>query len=319
MLTPSSLSSGSKIAIVAPARKVSPDDISFAVRYIKEKGYVPVYDERLFMSHNQFAGDDMERAAVLQDYLDSPDIDAILCARGGYGTIRIIDKLNFDKFLEKPKWIVGYSDVTVFHAKMQSIGCESLHATMPVNFADNTQDALNSLFDALKGEPLSYEIPSTPINIYGTAQAELVGGNISVLYSLLASDIFPDTDGKILFLEDLDEYLYHIDRMMTAFSRAGKLDNIKGLIIGGLTKMHDNNIPFGMTAEQIIMEKVKDKDIPVCFNFPAGHIDDNRCLILGKKVELTVGKTTRLQDNKTTRQRDNKTTLNTLAISLLIL
>ena len=278
-----------KISLIAPARKVSEDEMSFAIDYIRNSGFELVYDKRLFNSCNQFAGDDDVRATLIQEYLDRDDIDAIFCARGGYGSVRIIDRLNFDKFLKKPKWVVGYSDVTVLHAKLQSLGCESLHATMPINYADNTKASLDSLFNFLKGESLSYEIDSTPINICGTAEAELVGGNISVLYSLLGSDIFPDTDDKILFLEDLDEYLYHIDRMMTALVRAGKLDNIKGLVVGGLTKMHDNNVPFGMTAEEIILEKVKGKNIPVCFNFPAGHINDNRTLILGRKAKLTVG------------------------------
>ena len=278
-----------KISLIAPARKVTEDEMSFAIDYIKNRGFEPVYDKRLFDSYHQFAGNDDARASLIQEYIDSDDIDAIFCVRGGYGTVRIIDKLNFDKFLKKPKWIIGYSDITVLHAKLQSLGCESIHATMPINFTDNTQAALDSVFNFLKGEKISYEIDSTPINTYGTAEAELVGGNISVLYSLLGSDIFPDTDGKILFLEDLDEYLYHIDRMMTALVRAGKLDSIKGLVVGGLTKMHDNNIPFGKTAEEIILEKVRDKNIPVCFNFPAGHIDDNRALILGRKAKLSVG------------------------------
>ena len=268
--------------------------MSFAFDYIRSRGHNPVYDERLFDSCHQFAGDDEARAALMQEYLDRDDIDVILCARGGYGTVRIIDKLNFDKFLQKPKWIAGYSDVTVLHAKLQSLGCESLHSTMPINFADNTAASLDSLFDAIEGKHITYQIPSSEINIKGKAEAQLVGGNISVLYSLLGSDIFPDTEGKILFLEDLDEYLYHIDRMMTALQRAGKLDNIKGLIVGGLTKMHDNNIPFGMSAEEIILEKVKTKNIPLCFGFPAGHIDDNRTLILGKTTLLEVGDTVKL-------------------------
>ena len=288
MISPKLLSKGSKVAIVATARFVTEKDIESALRRLEAMGFVPVYDDRLFAACDQFAGDDDSRAATLQSYLDDPEIDAILCARGGYGTVRIIDKLNFDKFLLNPKWIIGYSDVTVLHAKLQSIGCESLHATMPINFSDNTEEALDSLYDALTKGNLSYEIENAPINIYGEAEAELVGGNISVLYSLLGSSSFPDTDGKILFLEDLDEYLYHIDRMMAALKRAGKLDNIKGLIVGGLTKMHDNAIPFGKTAEQIIFEYVKDQNIPVCFNFPAGHIDDNRAMVFGRKIRLAV-------------------------------
>lgn len=284
MITPSSLSSGSKIALAAPARKVAEDDIAFAVEYIRQRGFVPIYDERLFLSHNQFAGNDEQRASVLQHYLDADDIDAIMCVRGGYGTVRIIDRLDFDKFMQKPKWIVGYSDVTVLHAKMQSLGIESLHATMPINFHDNSKQALDTLFDALCGKEIKYDLPQQTLDILSKMKGEVVGGNISVLYSLLGSDIFPDVEGKVLFLEDLDEYLYHIDRMMMAFQRAGIFDKIGGLIIGGLTKMHDNAIPFGMTAEEIISEKTKDKNIPTVFNFPAGHINDNRAIILGRRV-----------------------------------
>lgn len=284
MITPSSLSSGSKIALAAPARKVAEDDIAFAVEYIRQRGFVPIYDERLFLSHNQFAGNDEQRASVLQHYLDADDIDAIMCVRGGYGTVRIIDRLDFDKFMQKPKWIVGYSDVTVLHAKMQSLGIESLHATMPINFHDNSKQALDTLFDALCGKEIKYDLPQQTLDILSKMKGEVVGGNISVLYSLLGSDIFPDVEGKVLFLEDLDEYLYHIDRMMMAFQRAGIFDKIGGLIIGGLTKMHDNAIPFGMTAEEIISEKTKDKNIPTVFNFPAGHINDNRAIILGRRI-----------------------------------
>lgn len=296
MITPSSLLSGSKIALVAPARKVAEDDMALAVEYIRQRGFVPVYDERLFMSYNQFAGSDEERASVLQQYLDDAEIDAIMCVRGGYGTVRIIDRLDFDKFMQKPKWVVGYSDVTVLHAKLQSLGVESLHATMPINFKDNTSQSLDSLFDALTGKSIIYEIKPTAGSRHLVANSQklkassqLVGGNISVLYSLLGSDIFPDTKGKILFIEDLDEYLYHIDRMMYAFERAGKFDGIKGLIVGGLTKMHDNAINFGQPAEEIIFDRVKDKNIPVVFDFPAGHIDDNRALVLGRMTEIEFG------------------------------
>ena len=284
MITPSSLSSGSKIALVAPARKVAEDDIAFAVEYIRQRGFVPIYDERLFLSYNQFAGNDEQRASVLQHYLDADDIDAIMCVRGGYGTVRIIDRLDFDKFMQKPKWIVGYSDVTVLHAKMQSIGIESLHATMPINFQDNSKQALDTLFDALCGKEIKYDLSQQTLDILSKMKGEVVGGNISVLYSLLGSGIFPDVEGKVLFLEDLDEYLYHIDRMMMAFQRAGIFNKIGGLIIGGLTKMHDNAILFGMTAEEIISEKIKDKNIPTVFNFPAGHINDNRAIILGRRI-----------------------------------
>lgn len=280
------MTAGSKVALVAPAKKILFDEISFAIDYIRERGFIPVYDERLFIEHNQFAGNDDERAAVLQYYLDDYDIDAIMCVRGGYGTVRIIDKLNFDKFLQNPKWIVGYSDVTVLHCKLQSLGVESLHATMPINFPTNTIESLGTLFDALMGKEVTYDYPESPYSIKGETEGIIVGGNISVLYSLLGSDIFPDTKDKILFIEDLDEYLYHIDRMMMAFERAGVLDEIRGLVVGGLTKMHDNEVPFGKTAEEIIQEKVNGKNIPVIFNFPAGHVYDNRAIVLGRNFKM---------------------------------
>ena len=284
MKTPQYLKKGSKIALVAPARKISRDEIATAVKWIEEKGFVAVYDDRLFAEYHQLAGDDDFRASVLQDYLDRDDIDAILCVRGGYGTIRIVDKLDFTKFEKHPKWIVGYSDVTVLHAKMQQLGYHSIHGTMAINFEKNTKEALESLYDALVGKhqmvgrflaPEALGMTTTMNNI------PIVGGNLSVLYSMLGSDLFPETDGKILFIEDLDEYLYHIDRMMMALKRAGKLSNLKALLVGAFSDMHDNTIPFGMTAKEIIYEKVKEYGYPVIWDYPAGHIDNNLAIVLG--------------------------------------
>ena len=281
MKTPPYLKKGSKIALVAPARKISRDEIAAAVKWIEEKCFVAVYDDRLFAEYHQLAGDDDFRASVLQDYLDRDDIDAILCARGGYGTIRIVDKLDFTKFAKHPKWIIGYSDVTVLHAKMQQLGYQSIHGTMAINFEKNTEDALESLYNALIGtrdNVRTHRCASLQSDFDGL---QIVGGNLSVLYSMLGSDLFPETDGKILFIEDLDEYLYHIDRMMMALKRAGKLANLKALVVGAFTDMHDNTIPFGMTAKEIIYEKVKDYGYPVLWDFPAGHIDDNQAIIFG--------------------------------------
>ena len=277
MKTPEYLKKGSKIALVAPARKISREEIAAAVKWIEEKGFVAVYDDRLFAEYHQLAGDDDFRASVLQDYLDRDDIDAILCARGGYGTIRIVDKLDFTKLAIHPKWIVGYSDVTVLHAKMQQLGYQSIHGTMAINFEKNTKEALESLYDALTGKWNAVEtFQETSLQ-----DAQIVGGNLSVLYSMLGSDLFPETDGKILFIEDLDEYLYHIDRMMMGLKRAGKLANLKALLVGAFSDMHDNTIPFGMNAKEIINEKVKEYGYPVIWDYPAGHIDDNRAIILG--------------------------------------
>ena len=280
MKTPDYLKKGSKIALVAPARKISREEIASAIKWIAEKGFVAVYDDRLFADYHQLAGDDDFRAGVLQYYLDRDDIDAILCARGGYGTIRIVDKLDFTKFAEHPKWIIGYSDVTVLHAKMQQLGYQSIHGTMAINFEKNTEEALESLYEALIGTRDNVETHGRA-SLQSFDNVPIVGGNLSVLYSMLGSDLFPVTDGKILFIEDLDEYLYHIDRMMMALKRAGKLSNLKVLLVGAFTDMHDNAIPFGMTAKEIIYEKVKEFGYPVIWDFPAGHIDNNLAIVLG--------------------------------------
>ena len=284
------LKQGSKIAIAAPARRVTPEEMAYGIQWLKEQGFVPVYDDRLFVEHHIFAGDDNFRAAVFQEYLDNEEIEAIWLARGGYGGIRIIDKLDFTKFLQHPKWITGFSDSTVIHGKLQRLGIPSLHAPMPFYFANKTEKAKQSLFDALMGKPLRYELPANPLNRLGEMEGEIVGGNLSVLMGINGSDIFPETDGKILLIEEVDEYIYHIDRMMRGLKRAGKLANLKGLIVGGLTQIHDNAHPFGQTAEEVIAEVVSEYDYPVCFGFPAGHFDDNRVLIFGQKSRLEVTK-----------------------------
>ena len=284
------LKTGSKVAIAAPARMVTREEMAFGIQWLKDMGFVPVYDDRLFNQYYIFSGDDDTRAAVFQDYLDNEEIDAIWLARGGYGSIRIIDKLDFTKFLQHPKWIVGFSDGTILHGKLNRLGVPSLHAAMPFYFANKTPEAKQSLYDALTGKPLQYAFSSHPLNRCGEAEAEVVGGNLSVLIGVMGSETFPETDGKILFIEEVDEYIYHIDRMMHCLKRAGKLDRLKGLIVGGLTQIKDNTHPFGMTAEQVIAEAVSEYDSPVCFGFPAGHWDDNKALYLGLSSRLIVTK-----------------------------
>lgn len=280
------------MAVAAPARKVTREEMSYAIHWLKENGFVPVYDDRLFAEHYIFAGDDDFRAAVLQEYLDDEDIEAIWLARGGYGSIRIIDKLDFTKFLQHPKWIIGFSDATVFHGrihgKLNKYGISSLHASMPYCFENKTQEARQSLYDVLMGSSLCYEFPSHPLNRIGTVEAEVVGGNLSVLYSMMGSYTFPEVDGKILFIEEVDEYIYHIDRMMRGLKRAGKLEKLKGLIVGGLTQIHDNPDPFGQTVEEVIADAVADYDYPLCFGFPAGHFADNRALVLGEEISVEI-------------------------------
>ena len=284
------LKPGSKIVIAAPARCVLREEMAIAIEWLKEQGFVPVYDDALFAQHHIFAGSDDFRAAVFQHYLDSEEIEAIWCARGGYGSIRIVDRLDFSKFLEHPKWLVGFSDITVFHGKLNRLGVPTLHASMPFYFANKTPEAKQSLYDALTGKPLQYAFSSHHLNRCGEAEAEVVGGNLSVLIGMMGSETFPETDGKILFIEEVDEYIYHIDRMMHCLKRAGKLDRLKGLIVGGLTQIKDNTHPFGMTAEQVIAEAVSEYDYPVCFGFPAGHWDDNKALYLGLSSRLIVTK-----------------------------
>jgi muramoyltetrapeptide carboxypeptidase len=279
---------GSKIGIVAPARKVTPEEMQFAIDWLKENGFVPVYDDRLFVEHHIFAGNDDFRAAVFQEYLDNEQIEAIWLARGGYGCIRIIDKLDFTKFLEHPKWIIGFSDTTVIHSKLSRLGIPSLHAAMPFYFANKTPEAKQSLLDTLLGKPLHYFFSSHKLNRIGQMEGEIVGGNLSVLYSMMGSNTFPELEEKILFIEEVDEYIYHIDRMMHALKRSGKLKYLKGLVVGGLTQIHDNPDPFGMTIEEVIAEAVSDYYYPVCFGFPAGHFDDNRALFFGQKSRIEV-------------------------------
>ena len=282
------LKAGSKIAIAAPARKMSLEQMQFAIDWLIEKGFTPVYDDRLFAEHYIFAGDDNFRAAVLQKYLDNENIEAIWLSKGGYGSIRIIDKLDFTKFMQHPKWIIGFSDTTVFHGKLSYLGCPSLHACMPFCFEKKTLEAKQSLFDVLIGKPLRYEFPAHPLNRLGEMEGEIVGGNLSVLYGMIGSNSFPETDGKILFIEEVDEYIYHIDRMMHGLKRAGKLEHLKGLIIGGLTQIHDNPEPFGMSVEEVIAEAVAGYCYPLCFGFPAGHLDDNRAVVFEQKARIEV-------------------------------
>jgi muramoyltetrapeptide carboxypeptidase len=287
MTTPPYLKKGDKIGIVACARKISKEQLQDAEKLFGNWGVEIVYGKNLFKEDHQFSGTDEERAEDLQAMLDDENIKAVISARGGYGTIRIIDKIDFAKFRKHPKWVIGYSDITVLHSHIHNFGIETLHSTMPINFCLN-DEANETLRKALFGEALSYEIVSHPLNRSGNAEGELVGGNLSLLYALTGSISDIDTTDKILFIEDLDEYLYHVDRMMINLKRSGKLSGLAGLIIGGMTDMKDNAVPFGKTAEEIICDAVKEYDYPVCFNFPAGHVDRNLAIIMGRKVKLEV-------------------------------
>lgn len=291
MTTPPHLKPGDKIAIVSPARKISPEATATAIEVFREWGLEVVEGDHIYDSYHQYAGSDDNRRADLQKMLDDPDIKAVMCSRGGYGTVRIIDDLDFTRFSKNPKWIIGYSDVTVLHSHIQRhFGIETLHAVMPVNFKSpcDRNPSVTTLKKALWGKEIEYSFRSDPGSRKGSAEGTLTGGNLSILYSLSGTPSDIDTDGKILFIEDLDEYLYHVDRMMMNLKRAGKLRNLKALVVGGMTGMRDNEVPYDKTANEIVMEAVAGYDYPVCLNFPAGHLDDNRALILGRKVKLNI-------------------------------
>ncbi|MBP6872913.1 MAG: LD-carboxypeptidase [Bacteroidales bacterium] len=291
MTTPPYLKKGDKIALVSPARKVTPEEISPAKKLFESWGLEVVEGENLYAAYNQFAGSDAQRTADMQRALDDDSIRAIVCSRGGYGTVRIIDRLDFNRFASHPKWIVGFSDITVLHSHIhRHLNIETLHAIMPVNIRERCESdrSLNSLRKALFGKELSYRYPAEPFFRKGSARAQLVGGNLSILYSLTNTRSDISTNGKILFIEDLDEYLYHIDRMMLNLRRSGKLEGLAGLIVGAMSKMHDNEVSFQKSASDIIAEAVEDYPYPVCFNFPAGHGPDNRALILGREVGLEI-------------------------------
>jgi muramoyltetrapeptide carboxypeptidase len=290
MIIPEKLKIGDKIGIISTARKITMEELSPAINTLESWGLKVVLGINLFQEDDQFSGTVEQRTADLQSMIDDNSIKAILCARGGYGTVQIIDAINFTNLKKNSKWIVGYSDVTVLHSHLNNLGIASLHATMPINFESNTKESLLSLKNSLFGNLNSIECKAHPLNKFGKIEGNIVGGNFSILYSLLGSQSDIDTVSKILFIEDLDEYLYHIDRMMMNLKRNGMLRNLKGLIVGGMSDMNDNSIPFGKTAEQIILEYTKDYDFPICFDFPAGHLSDNRCIKLGINSELEISK-----------------------------
>lgn len=287
MIIPPFLKKGDRLGIVAPARKVSEQEMEYAFRYISDSGFVPVAGKHLYGSNDQFSGTDSERAEDINTFLADKSIRAIIAARGGYGCMRIVDNIMWDLLKKDPKWICGYSDLTTFHNHLFRLGYCSLHSTMPINFQKH-EEATRSLFHLLEGRPAKIESSVNTLNIPGKATGKLIGGNLSLLYALEGSVSFPELKGCILFIEDLDEYLYHVDRMIISLKRAGALTHLSGLVIGGMTDMKDNTIPFGRTAGQIIYDAVKEYDYPVCFDFPAGHIDRNLAMMFGADITLHV-------------------------------
>lgn len=292
MKIPDFLKKGDKIAIVCPASYIK-TNIDVALHVFADWGLEVHIGASVHAQHHQFAGDDNLRAADLQQALDDPSVKAIFAGRGGYGTVRIIDELNFSKFKKNPKWLIGFSDITVLHSHIHNrLQVATLHGQMPKSFDDSSKEALNSLKNALFGKKMDYSYASKePLNRIGEGQGPLIGGNLAILQSILSSTSDGKYDGKILFIEDVGESHYNVDRMLWTLKRAKKLDKLQGLIVGGFTSLKDADPAFGQSYQEIIYDKVKDLNFPIAFDYPAGHIADNRSLIFGKTVQLTVSNT----------------------------
>ena len=290
MTTPPFLNPNDKVGIIATAKRTEPDEIQLGLQTLKSWGLVPVVGANAFKTDGFLAGTDDQRAADLQLMLDDPEIRAIFFTKGGYGTLRIIDRIDWTKFRHNPKWLVGYSDITLLHSHVHNFGIQSLHAVMLQGYAKSSPESIESINSVLFGEKLSYTIPATPDNRVGEAvRGQLVGGNLSMLYAITGSESDIDTTGKILFIEDIDEYLYHYDRMLLSLKRAGKLAGLKAMVVGKMIDIKESTIPFGRNERQMTLEHTAEYGYPVIFDFPAGHVTDNRALLLGAKVEIVEG------------------------------
>jgi len=296
MIIPPYLKPGDRIRIISPAGKVQKDKILPGIQLLQDEGYEVLIGKHVFDKHFQYAGTDQQRATDLQEAINDPVTKAILCARGGYGTVRIIEKLDFSELLKNPKWLIGFSDVTVLHAVLNKLGLASIHGSMPGFFleAKKTTRSFLSLIEVLSSGRSQCEVASHQMNRKGISSGELVGGNLSLLYCLQGTPWQLDTSGKILIIEDVGEYLYHLDRMMQNLKMTGQLRNLAGMVVGGFTEMKDNESPFGKTASEIILEAVSGYNFPVCFDFPIGHIPKNLAVMLGGRYQLEVAEKVRL-------------------------
>lgn len=294
LVKPPYLKKGDTIMILSPAGKVKDRTaVDPGIELANHWGLVVFFGNHLLSQDHTFAGTDQERLEDLQKALDDPSIKAIWAARGGYGTIRLIDDLDFSKFMAHPKWIIGYSDITVLHNKVHNLGYQSVHGQMPLtlNLEDPVQkESVQTLYQALFGKKLQYKIESSDHNRTGESTGQLVGGNLSLVYSMLGSDTNLSMGGKILFIEDVGEALYHIDRMMISLKRAGFFEKCEGVIVGDFKLKKNEGNAFGKTLEEIVLEAVEGTDFPVVFDFPAGHLEDNRALLLGAYAEMSVSK-----------------------------
>ncbi len=293
MIIPPYLSKGATIGIVSPAGAIPQEDVLPSVSYLKSLGYNVVVGKQTFTRSNTFAGTDEQRSRDFQQMIDDPKIDAIICSRGGYGTIRTLLPVDWTKFINNPKWIVGFSDITVIHSFLHQMDICSIHGTMPRSFLRDGKptESFESMHRCLIGQSNRYVFDSDPLNRVGSVSAPIVGGNLSLLYSLRGTRYDLDFRGKILFIEDVSEYYYNVDRMMMNLKAGGVLDHLAGLVVGQFSEMKDNDTPFGKDVREIVSELTKEYNYPVCFNFPAGHVDRNLALKLGTTVRLEISAT----------------------------
>lgn len=294
LIKPAYLKVGDTIAIVATAGIIKDKSPILKAKELAESwGLKVILGKNTFNQAHHFAGSDADRTNDLQLVLDNKNVKAIWCARGGYGTVRIIDKIDFTEFKKHPKWIIGYSDITVLHSHIHNLGFETLHAILGTSLDFNEEKnkpSIESFKKALFGERLTYTVKESSYNKMGHVKGQLVGGNLSILQSLLGSKSSINTKDKILFIEEIGEYHYQIDRMLYALKRAGYFDNCKGLIIGGISKIRKNTTPWGQTIEALILDVTKEYNFPILFDFPAGHDIENNALILGRDIDLYVTK-----------------------------
>ncbi|MDP4285077.1 MAG: LD-carboxypeptidase [Bacteroidota bacterium] len=293
-IIPPYLKPGDTIGIVCPSGYMPAEKYQTCIKTLTGWGFKVIIGNTPGHQFHYFSGTDDERLADLQHMMDDKNINAIFCARGGYGMGRIIDRLNFKKFKQHPKWIIGFSDITVLHSHLYTnYKIAALHAPMAAAFNDGefTNPYILSLHDVLLGRNAHYNTEGNILNQPGKTSGILVGGNLSLLTHLIGTTSDLNTKNKILFIEDVGEYIYNVDRMMYQLKRNGKLDNLKGLIVGKFTEMKDTNIPFGQTTEEVIKDLVKEYDYPVCFDFPVSHEKENFPLKTGVKYKLNVSAT----------------------------